>query len=47
MVLGTGVEPARPCEHMVQNHARLPIPPSEQLYHFTDCENKKQNHYKN
>ena len=28
-VLETGIEPARSCEHMVLNHARLPIPPPE------------------
>ena len=28
-MLGTGIEPARSCEHMVLNHARLPIPPPE------------------
>ena len=31
-VLGTGVEPARSCEHMDLNHARLPIPPPEQIW---------------
>jgi hypothetical protein len=30
MVPGTGVEPARPCEHQVLNLARLPIPPPGQ-----------------
>ena len=29
-VLETGIEPARSCEHMILNHARLPIPPPEQ-----------------
>ena len=28
-VLETGIEPARSCEHMILNHARLPIPPPE------------------
>ena len=29
-MLGTGIEPAHSCEHMILNHARLPIPPPEQ-----------------
>ena len=36
-VLVTGIEPARSCEHMVLNHARLPIPPPEQ----ESCQKKR------
>ena len=36
LVLGTGLEPARPNEHMALNHTCLPISPPEQIYLHAD-----------